>query len=67
LALVLDEPNDSDEVFKINGFTMVVEKGLHETTKSITIDYVTYGYGAGFRLTSEMPVGGGSCSSSCSC
>lgn len=68
MALVLDEPNDSDDVFKVNGFTMVVEKGLHEMTKDITVDYVNQGYGPGFRVTSEMPVGGGSnCGGSCSC
>lgn len=47
---------------------MVVEKGLHSMTKDISIDYVNHGYGSGFKVTSEQPVGGGgSCGGSCSC
>ena len=67
--MVLDEPKDSDDVFKVNGFTMVIDKELHTTTKGVCVDYVNYGFGAGFQVTSEIPVGGGgACSStSCSC
>lgn len=66
--MVLDEPTDSDDVYKVNDFTMIVEKGLHSMTKDISIDYVNNSYGAGFRVTSEMTVGGGgSCGGSCSC
>jgi Fe-S cluster assembly iron-binding protein IscA len=47
---------------------MLVDKDLHQKTKDITVDYVSYGMGSGFRLASEIPVGGGGgCSSSCSC
>lgn len=69
MAMVLDEPKDSDDVYKINGFTVMVDKELHEKTKDITVDYVSYGMGSGFRLTPECPVGGsgGGCSPSCSC
>ncbi|MCE5243973.1 MAG: hypothetical protein LLF99_12315 [Desulfobacteraceae bacterium] len=46
---------------------MLVNKDLHEKTKDITVDYVNYAMGSGFRLTSEIPVGGGGgCGSSCS-
>ena len=68
--MVLDEPKDSDDVYEINGFTMMVDKDLHEKTKDITVDYVSYGMGSGFRLSSEVPMnggGGGGCSPSCSC
>jgi Fe-S cluster assembly iron-binding protein IscA len=65
--MVLDEPGEADDIFNINGFTMVVEKGLLTTTKDITVDYVSYGYGAGFRVTSEVPIGGANCGGSCSC
>jgi len=68
LALVLDEPKETDEVFKINGFTMLMDKELHETTKDVTVDYVNYGMRAGFQVSSQIPVaGGGGCGSSCSC
>lgn len=62
--MVLDEPKDTDEVFTINGFTVVMDKGLKAQTKDVTVDYGVMGCGAGFRITSENPVGGGG---SCSC
>ena len=66
--MVLDEPKETDDVYKINGFTMLVDKDLHEKTKDITVDYVSYGMGSGFRVESKMPVSAGSgCSASCSC
>ena len=66
--MVLDEPKETDDVYQINGFTMLVDKELHEKTKDITVDYVSYGMGSGFRVASEIPVStGGGCSSSCSC
>jgi Fe-S cluster assembly iron-binding protein IscA len=66
--MVLDEPKGTDDVYKINGFTMLVDKELHEKTKDITVDYVSYGMGSGFRVVSEIPVSAGSgCSPSCSC
>jgi Fe-S cluster assembly iron-binding protein IscA len=62
--MVLDEPKETDEVFNINGFTMVMDKELIGQTKDVTIDYGMYGCGSGFRLTPEIPIagGGGSCS-----
>lgn len=70
LAMVLDQPKDSDDVCDVNGFTMLVDKKLHQMTRDITVDYVSYSTGSGFALTSEVNVGGGGgcgggCSSSC--
>jgi iron-sulfur cluster assembly protein len=69
--MVLDEPKQTDDVYQVNGFTLLVDKDLHTKTKDITIDYVSYGMGSGFRVASEIPVGGGGkgggCSPSCSC
>ncbi len=68
--MVLDEPKESDEVFKINGFTLFIDKELHSQTKNITVDFVNYGMGSGFKLISEVPIagaGGGCGSGSCSC
>ncbi|NSW85181.1 MAG: hypothetical protein HPY84_02560 [Syntrophobacteraceae bacterium] len=66
--MVLDEPTEADDVFKVNSFTMVIEKELHKQTKDITVDYVNYGMGSGFKLTPEVAVGGGGCgSTSCHC
>ncbi len=66
LAMVLDEPKDSDDVFEINGFTMLVDKELHQKTQEITVDYVSYETGSGFKLTSAVAVGGGGCGGGCS-
>lgn len=70
--MVLDEPTNADEVFKINGFTMVVNRTLLDLTKSLTVDFVDHGIVSGFRVLSEVPIGGGggcgsSCGTSCSC
>lgn len=67
--MVLDEPKDTDNVYQVNGFTLVVDKELMTTTQAITVDYVNYAMGSGFKLTSTVPVGGGGgCgSTSCSC
>ena len=35
---------------------MLVDKDLHTKTKDITIDYVSYGMGSGFRVASEIPI-----------
>ncbi|MDR3569554.1 MAG: IscA/HesB family protein [Syntrophobacteraceae bacterium] len=70
LAMVLDEPKDSDDVYDVDGFTILVDKELHQQTRDITVDYVSGSMGSGFQLTSEVTVGGGGgcgggCSSSC--
>jgi Fe-S cluster assembly iron-binding protein IscA len=66
--MVLDEPKDGDDVYKVNSFTMVMDKELYKRTKDVTVDYVNYGFGAGFKLTCEVPISnGGGCGSSCSC
>jgi Fe-S cluster assembly iron-binding protein IscA len=66
--MALDEPKDTDDVFKVNGFTMLVDKDLHQKTDDITVDYRFMGMGVGFTVDSKVPVGGGGgCSSSCSC
>lgn len=65
--MVLDEPKETDEVFSINGFTMLVDKDLMGMTKEITVDFVNYGMGSGFKLSSAVSVGGGACGTSCSC
>ena len=49
--MVLDEPREADDVYQLNGFTMMIDKELHKTTKDVTIDYVVYGMGSGFRFS----------------
>ncbi len=46
---------------------MLIDKELHQKTKDVTIDYVSYGMGSGFRVSSENPVAEkkSSCTSNC--
>lgn len=64
--MALDEPRETDEVFHINGFQFVVDKGFYKKAKPITVDFVGYG----FRITSSLNLGGnagcGGCKGSCS-
>jgi Fe-S cluster assembly iron-binding protein IscA len=66
--MVLDEPKETDDIFDVDGFTMLLDKKLHEQTKAVAVDYAYSAMGGGFSVTSETPIGGGgSCSPSCSC
>jgi Fe-S cluster assembly iron-binding protein IscA len=64
--MVLDEPKETDEVFRTNGLTMLMDKELHAQTRDVTIDFGMQGCGQGFRLTSEVPLEGSS-GSCCGC
>ena len=68
LALALDEPTDNDEVFDLDGLTVVVEKQLHASAEPIVIDMTEMGFTISSSL--KMPEGGGGCSScggGCAC
>lgn len=67
LGLALDEPKDSDKVFDNDTLKFLVEETLFDTTGDITVDYVDAGPRSGFGITSEKPIGGGSCGSCSSC
>jgi hypothetical protein len=42
--MALDEPNDSDEIFEVGGFTYLVDKQLLAEAQSITVDFKTIGF-----------------------
>ncbi|HOC60618.1 MAG TPA: IscA/HesB family protein [Smithellaceae bacterium] len=66
LSMALDDANtELDEVISAAGATFVIEKELLDQVKPITIDFITTPQGAGFKLTSSLPEGGGC--GSCSC
>jgi iron-sulfur cluster assembly accessory protein len=66
LGMALDENrSDEDEVISAGGTTFVIEKELLNQVKPINIDFITTPQGAGFKLTSSLPEGGGC--GSCSC
>lgn len=60
--MALDEPRDTDEVYKVDGFTYVVDKDLLERAKPIKIDFAM----SGFKLDSAIDFGPSSGCSSCS-
>jgi len=66
--LALDEPRDMDEVEIINEFTWVMEKSLMQQTGGVMVDFVHYGMGSSFLVTSEIPVSKSntSCGTCCS-
>jgi iron-sulfur cluster assembly protein len=63
LSLALDEPKDSDDVFDVNGYSIVVDKELLEEAKPLTVEFG----GAGFAVQSSLKLGGGGCGGGCSC
>jgi Fe-S cluster assembly iron-binding protein IscA len=64
--MALDEPKESDHVFDDRSLSYVIEKELFDRVKPIKVDYVTTPMGAGFNISSNLPVGS-SCGGSCSC
>ncbi len=69
LALALDEPTDNDEVFDLDGLTIVVEKQLHASADPITIDMSEMGFSISSSLQLPQAGAGGwpSCGGGCSC
>ncbi|MFP4452687.1 MAG: hypothetical protein ACLFNW_11045 [Desulfobacterales bacterium] len=68
MAMVLDEPKESDEEFKINGFRFIADKGFLAEASPIKVDF----NGFGFSISSgmQMDAGCSSCgtgSSTCAC
>ena len=71
LGMALDEPKEDDDTFDNDGLTFVMNSQLFQDVKPVTIDYVTSPMGAGFRISSNMALGGcgqsGKTGSPCSC
>jgi len=63
--MVLDEPKETDDVFEVDGFTYIVDKGLMKEAKDISVDFVEQGMRSGFLISSQLPQSN-SCGS-CSC
>lgn len=65
--MALDGPLDSDEVFTEHGVRFIVDKGLFEEVKPISVDFVQSAMGEGFMLRSALSAkndggcGGGTC------
>jgi len=67
--MALDEPNDQDQEFDVDGFKYVVNKSFLDRVQPIKVDFHMYG----FKLDCGVDFGASGCSgcssgsSSCSC
>lgn len=66
MQMVLDEPNQDDEVFDRDDVRYVVDKKLLETIQPIHVDFVTRNGMSGFVVKSGLVAGSG-CGSCSSC
>ena len=61
LAMALDEPKETDNVYDVNGFQFIMDKDFDEKAKPVTVDFLGYG----FKISSSIEFGQGSACSSC--
>ncbi len=54
LVMALDEQKESDKVFTERGATFLIEEGLFDRVKPISIDYTHSTFGPGYTLKSEL-------------
>jgi hypothetical protein len=59
--MALDEPNEKDQEFDIDGYKYIVEKDFLERAQPIKVDFQMYG----FKLESGTDFGAGSGCSGC--
>jgi Fe-S cluster assembly iron-binding protein IscA len=64
--MVLDEPDDTDEIIENNGIRFVIEKNLLEDAKPISVDYASSVGRGGFTIKSNLK-STAACGSTCSC
>ncbi|MFP4315164.1 MAG: IscA/HesB family protein, partial [Desulfovibrionales bacterium] len=62
----LDEEREGDEVVDLQGYTVVINKGLLNTAKPIAIDFTERGFSLDSSMKFEKPEGGG-CSGCAGC
>ena len=62
MAMALDEPKDTDNVYDVNGCQFIVDKDFYEKAKPVTVDFLGYG----FKISSGIEFGPTSGCSSCS-
>ena len=65
LALDVDEPKDTDDVFDIDGFQFVINRFLLKEAEPIKVDYTRSGFQ--FDCSLEFEDGCSACSSSGDC
>ncbi|MFA9497219.1 MAG: IscA/HesB family protein [Deltaproteobacteria bacterium] len=65
LALDLDEPNDTDNVFDIDGFQFIVDKEFMKEAEPIKVDFTRSGFQ--FYCSLEFEEGCSACATSSAC
>ena len=65
LALVLDEPKDTDDVFDIDGFQFIVDKEFLREAEPIKVDFSHFGFQ--FDCAIEFQEGCTACPTSSAC
>ena len=65
LALVLDEPKDTDDVFDIEGFKYIVDKEFMKEAEPIKVDFSEFGFQ--FDCSIEFEEGCSACPTSSAC
>lgn len=66
MAMALDEPNDNDLVYDIDGFQYVVNKEFIDQIKPVKVDFKEYGFDISAGV-SFAPACGGGCSTDKTC
>ena len=64
--MALDEPQENDQVFNEKGVNFIINKGLFDEAKPISVEFVQSAMGEGFKVESEFSRKQNGCGS-CSC
>ena len=67
MAMALDEPKESDNVYEVNGFQFIVDKDFYEKAKPVTVDFLGYGFKISSSIEFSPDSACGSCSSNSGC
>jgi iron-sulfur cluster assembly protein len=51
LAMALDEPKDTDNVYDVNGFQFVMDKDFDRKAQPVKVDFLGYGFSISSNLT----------------
>lgn len=65
--MALDEPNDSDKVFEVDGFKYIVNSDFLEKAQPIKVDFQEIGFKLSSSLVFDQSSGCSSCSTSGGC
>jgi len=61
LAMALDEPKETDNVYDVNGFQFIMDKDFDEKARPVTVDFLGYG----LKISSGIDFGPAASCSGC--